>query len=431
MAFDDDYQIRRFPAAAPDEPGYQQAVEWIRAVNHGFHSPKRSVEQINTSLAIRVKDGHQHTAVYQLGQPAEYSFDRERPIATFGSLVKELNIGFGKMLPTLLVTAVTVRSTHRRRGILSRMMSENLLRAKRDGLALAALTASEGGIYRRFGFGVATKERSVTVDVGPRFQLSQELPGRVEAVPRQALVELAPKIFAPWHRSQPGSIDRLEGYRYLAAGMGAWRNEEDENVLSALHYDAEGQPDGYVSYKFLGWDTQPTAVEVIDLVAATDQAYLELWQHLAAIDLIEQIRWQQAPAEDPLEWALSDRRCLSVSAEKDMLWLRILDVVQALEAREYPADGELCLEVSDPLQLTSGIFQLLVVRGKAKVSVVDHAEKPDVSLDIADLSSLYLGGVPASILCAAGRISEHRSGAVELAQRLFAVERPPFCASHF
>jgi predicted acetyltransferase len=38
------------------------------------------------------------------------------------------------------------------------MMTEDLALAKDDGVAIAALTASEASIYGRFGFGVATAE---------------------------------------------------------------------------------------------------------------------------------------------------------------------------------------------------------------------------------------------------------------------------------
>ncbi len=51
-------------------------------------------------------------------------------------------------------------------------------------------------------------------------------------------------------------------------------------VKVALHYGPDGGVDGYVSYKFAGWDTKPYTMEVLDLVAATGAAYLELWQFL-------------------------------------------------------------------------------------------------------------------------------------------------------
>ncbi|AJT40838.1 GNAT family N-acetyltransferase [Psychromicrobium lacuslunae] len=443
MTFDENYQIQRFPAARPGEPGFEQAVEWIRAVNHGFHQPKRTLEQITTALGVRLADDREQLGVYQRGSVAEHSFPAERPVATFGTLRKDVNIGFGKMLPALLVTAVTVRASHRRRGILSRVMREELGRAQQAGLPLAALNASEAAIYRRFGFGVSTKERKITVDVGPKFKLNHTDAGRVESVPRQVLLELAAQIFASWHAAQPGSVGRSEGYRYQAAGMGGWGNEDDDNVLAALHYDAAGVIDGYVSYRFLGWDVSPGTFEIVDFVTANEAAYLALWGFLASNDLVERVSWATAPPENPLEWALEDRRCVRLVDEKDMLWLRILDVVAALEGREYSTDGELTLEVHDRLGFGSGSYRLSVAGGAVQVIQLDpgtegsgsQAAVPsgdaDLSLDVADLASIYLGGVLPSTLLAAGRILEHRAGAALLAQRMFAVEKAPFCASHF
>ena len=71
--------------------------------------------------------------------------------------------------------------------------------------------------------------------------------------------------------------------------------------------------DGYVSYKFGGWSSTPYTMEVVDLVAATRAAYLELWQYLGAIDLVERVTWDEAPVDDPLPWALKDPRCVEAS----------------------------------------------------------------------------------------------------------------------
>ena len=93
--------------------------------------------------------------------------------------------------------------------------------------------------------------------------------------------------------------------------------------------------DGYVAYKFSGWDTKPYTMEVIDLVAATESGYLELWQFLGSIDMIQRVTWAEAPVDDPLTWALEDPRCIESAENADMLWLRILDTVKALGARRY------------------------------------------------------------------------------------------------
>ncbi|MET3934212.1 putative acetyltransferase [Arthrobacter sp. OAP107] len=430
-----DYEIRRFQAAAKDDPAYADSVAWMRAVAFGFHEARRSDERVDRSIELQRTDGRVMTGVYQTGTVADHSLGADVPVATFGTMTKTLNIGFGRLLDTRLVTAVTVRTSHRRRGLLRRMMGEDLALAKAEGLSMAALTASEASIYGRFGFGVATSEQAVKVDTTGRFLLNHAPVGSVEVADPSVLLELAPEIFDRVHRSTPGSIGRHEFYRQFASGSVSRDGGEDPKVKVALHYGPGGDVDGYVSYRFAGWSSAPYTMEVVDLAAATGAAYLELWQYLAAIDLVERVTWEEAPVDDPLRWALEDARCVESSAARDMLWLRILDVKQALEARHYPADGRLVLKVADPLGLTGGTFTLEVDGGTAVVTAaaggMPDPGTPDLELGVAALSAIYLGGVNPVTLAASGRILECTPGAAFRAARMFAVERAPHCLTHF
>lgn len=427
----DKYEIRRFRAAEKGVPGYEQGTEWIQAVSFGFHDTRRNDDYVDKIMAMYRTDGRELTGVYQTGAVAQHALGASIPVATFGTLRRDLNVGYGRQLLTHMVTAVTVRGTHRRQGLLRRMMTEDLTAAKADGLAIAALTASEGSIYGRFGYGVATFERSIKVDTGPRFDLRHRPSGTVEIADRKVLLELAPEVFDRVHRHTPGSIVRQDAYRQNVSGTVGRDGKEDEAIKCALHYNAAGAVDGYVSYKFAGWDTKPYTVEVVDLVAATDDAYLELWQFLGSIDLIQRVSWADAPVDDPLVWALADPRCVEASDHRDMLWLRILDSVQALGARRYSSDGRLVLAVEDALGFAGGTFILDVSAGEASVSAAPAGVQPDLSLDVADLASIYLGAVCPVTLKAAGRIQEHASGAALRARLMFAVERAPHCLTHF
>ena len=426
-----DYEIRRFTAVSKGEAGYPDAESWVKAVSFGFHESTRTPEHVAKSLETYAADRRIFTGAYQTREVATGSFPAEVPVATFGTLRKNLNIGFGRLLETQLVTAVTVRTSHRRRGLLRRMMSEDLAMSKQDGLAMAALTASEGSIYGRFGYGVASFERTVKVDTTSRFQLNHQAVGTVEIADPRVLLDLAPEVFDRVHLLTPGSIGRQEWYRQLASGSLGRDGKEDPAVKVAMHYGPDGAVEGYVSYKFLGWDTHPHTVQVVDLVAATNEAYLELWQFLAAIDLVERVTWEEAPLDDPLTWALADPRCIDSSDSRDMLWLRILDVAQALEARHYLVDGRLVLEVQDPLGLTAGTFAMEVSGGQGAVVQLDASQDPDLTLDVSALSSIYLGAVCPVTLTSAGRIREHKQGASLRARGMFAVERATHCLTHF
>ena len=427
----ENYVIERFRSAPRDQPGYRQARDWIRAVGHGFHDEHRADEHIDKIIELHLADGRELTGAYLKGGTPSHALDAAYPVATFGSFEKELNIGFGRQLRTHLITSVTVRGTHRRKGLLRRMMEGDLAAAKAAGTTMAALTASEASIYGRFGFGVATFERSIKVDTGPKFRLRHEPVGSVEIADPAVLLELAPALFDQAHRRTPGSIVRQDFYRNHVSGTLGRDGKEDRAVKAALHYDADGAVDGYVSYKFAGWDSKPYTVEVLDIVAGTDAAYLELWQFLGSIDLVEQVSWQDAPVDDPLAWALADPRCVTDSDHRDMLWLRILDVAGALSARSYAGSGRLVLDVSDGLGHAEGRWVLDAAENRATVVPAPAGAAPDLSLDVADLGSIYLGAVSPLTLLAAGRIREHTPGAAFRARQLFAVERPAHCATHF
>jgi hypothetical protein len=64
-----------------------------------------------------------------------------------------------------------------------------------------------------------------------------------------------------------------------------------------------------------------------------------LWQFVFDIDLVGEISARRRPLDDPLRWRLADPRRLRVTEVIDWLYLRILDVPTALQARGYRQTG--------------------------------------------------------------------------------------------
>ncbi|MUK02890.1 hypothetical protein GM708_13705 [Vibrio cholerae] len=139
----------------------------------------------------------------------------------------------------------------------------------------------------------------------------------------------------------------------------------------------------------------------------------------------------RSPPRDPLPWALRDRRSYQVKGTDDVLWIRLLDVVEALSRRSFRGSGRLVLEVSDDLGLVGGSYVLTVVDGVAEVVQVDAATAPDASLSVNALGSLFLGGVTASSLSAAGALTARSEDAVDLLDELFGRPEEPYCITHF
>lgn len=427
------YRIESFPAALEGGAADPRTIKWFNAVFFGFHDGRPVPEDLPKIVESYSHDQRVLTGAYASHMP-EAAWDPEMPVATYGTMVNTLNVGAGRLLPTHLITAVTVRPTHRRKGLLRRMITEDLDAARQQGFAMSALTVSEATIYGRFGFGAATFTNEVDVDTRERFGMRSAGSGTVEVADPAVLLDIAPRVFDEFHRHTTGSIGRQDAYRHRVSGQ--WneeRLEPDKSVRAALHYDDNGRIDGYVSYKFDGWDKTPPTIKVRDLVTASKESYLALWNYLGSIDLVERIKYPAAAVDDPLPWAMSDRRGYSITGQEDVLWLRILDPVKALQARTYGVDGEIVIDLHDPLEWTAGRYRLQVSGGGATVlrSAEQEGTAADITLSVNALSSLYLGGVRASALAAAGELQCVDPAALELADTMFAAPSAPWCITHF
>ncbi len=403
---------------------------WLDAEGIGFHEGTFDPEDVPHYLTAYRADRRVLWGVHDRAQPAE-ALGADQPVATYGTMVHPLNVGAAQ-LDAHQITAVTVRTSHRRNGILRSLMMRDLREAKQRGLALAILTASEATIYGRFGFGCATFTQSIEVDVRERFEVTAPRTGTTTLVAREHSIGLAETIFGGFHAATFGSVGRQ--YAYPRRASGAWGRErpvEDRAVRMAVHYDDAGKPAGYVSYRFAGWESEPPTMKIVDLVASTPSAYLELWRYLGSLDLVERITWDSARRDDALPWALRDRRCYQVKGTDDVLWVRLLDVPAALGKRSYRGNGRIVLEVVDEHGIADGSYVLAVVDGAAQVARVDTASAPDVTLTVNALGSLYLGGVHASTLADAGGLTAHADDAVSLLDSLFGRAQEPYCITHF
>lgn len=76
----------------------------------------------------------------------------------------QLTVPGGVVVPVAGISWVSVAPTHRRRGLLRMMFTELHDRIAAAQYPIAALTASEGGIYGRFGYGPATVSLEWAVD---------------------------------------------------------------------------------------------------------------------------------------------------------------------------------------------------------------------------------------------------------------------------
>lgn len=321
----------------------------------------------------------------------------------------QLTVPGGAVLRAGGVSSVAVSPTHRRRGLLRAMLTELHRRITDSGYPIAALTASEGGIYGRFGYGPATIEQGLTIDRRfARFHDDAPDPGGVRLVRLARNPEDLAAVYERWRRHTPGGLARPKAL---------WDDllADRENVRGGgTPWFAFLHPDGYALYRVHGEDHP--VVRVSELKAVTTDAHVALWRALLGLDLIETVVVETHPA-DPLPYLLADSRLARTTGRQDDLWLRIMNVPAALEARSYSADVHTVLELSD-----GGRFALKIDDGRARCTPSDAPAEVEMDLDV--LGSLYLGAHQASALAAANRLHAKDSALVRRLDAAFASEVP-------
>lgn len=355
-------------------------------------------------------------------------------VATAGAFTLHVSVPGGLTVPAAGVTAVGVRPSHRRRGLLRALMERQLDDVANGPEPLAILTASESLIYGRFGYGVATSRASLAID--PRrsaFATPFEDPGRIRMVEPPEARTIVPAIHDRARVNQPGDIDRSDAIWDLMIADAPWSRDGEEPLFWAVHYSPTGEADGFVSYRVKrSWPEglPDSEVRVTDLVGVDAQAEASLWRYVLDLDLAGQVIAESRPVDEALRWRLADPRRLRQRFVTDHLWARLLDIPAALTARRYRAESELIIEVRDPLRpAVDGRY--LLRGGPDGAECARTTLTADLSLGVGELSSAYLGDARLSVLARAGRVVEHRDGALSRADRLFRSDLVPFSHTSF
>lgn len=348
-----------------------------------------------------------------------------RPVGTTGAYSFELTLPGEILVPAAGVTTVGVLPSHRRQGVLSALMRHQLADLRARGDFLAVLLSSEAVIYRRFGYGPATYTQRVTVSrhraafAPPR--AGGTATGSIELLRRADCGEILAEVYDRYRRAQPGALSRPR--HWWASGAGQPPISFAPRYV-AVRRDADGVPDGYASYSL---DSGTLTVD--EIITTDDAVFTALARFALGHDLVSQVLFKHIPPGHPLRWQLADFRAGEVTQDTDWLWVRLLDIPRALTARGWFADGELVLDVDDPALGERGRYLLTVRDGKAEC--LPTGREPDLSLDVSDLGSIYLGGTAPSLLVRAGHIQAHHPDAAARADVLFRADRAPHCLHWF
>ncbi|MFG3169168.1 GNAT family N-acetyltransferase [Streptomyces sp. NPDC048200] len=409
------------PLAPPDIP------DWLRALNTGFLRPpavsKEETEARGAGLVLPRTLG---------------AYDGDRCVATFRSFPQELTVVGGATVPADAISSVTVSPTHRRRGLLTRMMEADLAAARERGDVVATLIAAEYPIYGRYGFGPVTTTAEWTIDVArtgldPRWAGPTD-GGRVDLVDADDVRRDGPGLHARFRRDRPGAINRDDRWWQINTGVLRLGGDPWKEPFYAAYRSASGEIEGLVSYESDDhWDdsNQPQNTATVNwLLAVTPAAERALWRYLCSIDWITRVKTGRRAPDDLVPHFLPDPRAARITTQSDWLWVRILDVVRALEARTYGAAGTLVLEVTDESGPAGGRYRLHVA-ADGTATCAPTAEDAQLAVPVADLATLWLGDDSAERLVALGRVRERQEGAASVADALLRTSRRPWCPDIF
>ncbi|MFW2336300.1 GNAT family N-acetyltransferase [Ilumatobacter sp.] len=359
------------------------------------------------------------------------AWDGERCVGHAGQFHVDTVVPGGRRLAAGAVTRVAVLPTHRRRGVASRLMEQLIADSVDQDLALMMLWASETGIYRRFGFGHAADHANLQIAVSGAAPLRRDdVGGSFVLLSPDEVLDTVPAVYDTAALRRAGGITRPNE---------TWWRRQFDSVLDrskaeyvVVHLDRDGRADGYVHYGATWNDDEPDEAPtgsgtVLDLFGADDRVELALWQYLFDVDLVTRWRANGRPTDDPVRRAAGDGRAVRVRAVDDALWLRLVDIDAALTARSYrDVRGSVAIGVSDSLVERNNRTWRVSSDG---VEVTN--DPPDVALEGATLSALYLGGVSWSTLAATGDVAVNDTAALAAADALFSVDRAPFCGTFF
>lgn len=401
---------------SPDAPGLElrrlrddEVPAFVRAFRAAFGGAPDEADLDSASTSIEVARSHVAVA-------------GDEVVGTATAFGMTLALPGGDEVGCAGVSLVSVRTDHRRRGLLRDLLGRVLDDARDRGEAVAALWASETPIYDPFGFGPAIPTVEIRIDRA-HAALRLEGPWReVRLVDREQARVAFPAIRDQARAGRPGMLTR---------SAGSWdrmlREEPQPPAGMGPRQHALLPGRGYAVYRLEpGWtDGAPTgAVIVQELHALDPEATAALWRFVIDVDLASTTRAGRRPVDDPVLALLSDQGRARVGHDWP-LQLRVLDLPAVLAARSAAADDRLVLEVTDPLVAANhGRWLLVGEAGRLACERTDRAA--DLHLDIREVATVLLGGQRATQLKAAGLVQAHRPDAAARLDRLLQVDTAPW-----
>jgi GNAT superfamily N-acetyltransferase len=377
--------------------------------------------------------GSASTADQLLGVPARLRFAAEVADADadpaaypgiYGVRPMTLSIPDGgvgaRQVPCAGLTWVGVHPDHRRRGILTAMLKHHFEQVRDEaGTHVSALHASEPAIYGRHGYGLASLELTVTLGRGTRMN-APHLEDSVRAVHTQLATigddGMATRLRECELRCASTNVGAIVGDEEFYAKVCQERPEElrDKESVRILFARRDGADVGLAAFRRTHqWERgRPGGELTVSRLAGDPVARLALVRRLVDFDLMGTVKIDGIGVDDPLlQWVGGPRGTGDV-VTYDSLWIRLVELPEALQARAYSAPCDVVVDVRDiSAPWNAGSWQVHVDDAGA-ATVQRSSADPDLRLPVEALGAAYLGGANLVTMLRAGLVEELRAGAV-------------------
>jgi hypothetical protein len=329
-----------------------------------------------------------------------------------------------------------VHPDHRRKGLLSAMLRDHFERVRAEGGHLSALHASEPAIYGRHGYGLASLKLDVTLGHGTTLtapHLDEAAAAVTTALSTSTDLGTAERLRAcHLANTELGTVVGELGYyeRLCTPLPEHLRDKEPWRVLFARR---DGVDVGFAGLRRVQkWEKARPAGELrVWAVVGEPAARLAMLRRLVDFDLIGSVQVGTVGIEDPLLLWAGGPRAVSDVATYDCLWVRLVDLPAALQARTWSARCDVVVEVADTAApWNAGTWRLCATEA-GEATVERTTAEPEVRLRTEALGGAYLGGGNLLALRRAGFVEERRPGAVTELWRALRTDLAPGAAVGF
>lgn len=303
-------------------------------------------------------------------------YDGETLVSQFAVYPLKMNV-YNRVIDIGFITSVSTYPEYSGKGIMSKLMSNSLLRMREKHQSLALLYPYSIPLYRKYGWEIISNKISYTIK-DKQISTNVKSPGYVRRVDwtNEQFMELHTQFAQQTH----GCL-----FRNFLAWEEYWRWDMDETMV-AIYYNTDNKPYGYMVYLI-----HEDIMQIKEMIYLNREAQNGLWEYIHAHDsMIDEVQGNTY-FNEPIAFDMNDGDIKETI--RPYIMGRIVDIEQFITQYHCdPIEENVCIafEISDPiLECNNRTFHIRFHKGKC--SLTDEIAAHRVSMTIATLTTLLLG----------------------------------------